>query len=216
MDKRDNYLNPSTQKPYHPAIQAAMKLACNKINRYYSLTDLSSAYRIAMGKFNYILCILCLSADILFSPSSRTQTRIFPTKGMGRRVDRHGRRTRPQSIRCSIRGKRRCGQHACNGCKLTIQFVYIVTLIVLQVDSDSDNDFTTFANISMTKQAGSRPNELREYLRKPAENVKDPLKWWIASRHTYPNLYRMALDYLSIPGKSFIISLLYVANSTLS
>ena len=95
--------------------------------------------------------------------------------------------------------------------------MYIITLIVLQVsDSDSDNDFTTFANISITKQAGSHPNELQEYLHKPAKNVKDPLKWWIASCHTYLNLYHMALDNLSIPAKSFIISLLYVANSTLS
>jgi hypothetical protein len=50
MDRLDNHLNPATQKPYHPAIQAAMKLACKKLNRYYSMTDVSSAYRIAMGK----------------------------------------------------------------------------------------------------------------------------------------------------------------------
>ena len=49
MDKLDNHLNPHTKQPYHPAIKAAMKLACKKINRYYSLTDLSSVYRIAMG-----------------------------------------------------------------------------------------------------------------------------------------------------------------------
>jgi len=49
MDKLDNHLNPHTKQPYHPAIKAAMKLARKKINRYYSLTDLSSVYRIAMG-----------------------------------------------------------------------------------------------------------------------------------------------------------------------
>ena len=48
MDKLNNHLNPNTKKPYHPAIQAAMKLARKKINRYYSMTDLSTAYRIAM------------------------------------------------------------------------------------------------------------------------------------------------------------------------
>ena len=76
--------------------------------------------------------------------------------------------------------------------------------MVSQVDSDND-DFTTFANISVTKHAGSRSSELREYLRKPVENIKDPLKWWIASRHVYPNLFRMALDYLSILGDLFDI-----------
>jgi hypothetical protein len=50
MDKLDNNLNPHTKRPYHPAIVAAMKLARKKINRYYSMTDLSSAYRIAMGE----------------------------------------------------------------------------------------------------------------------------------------------------------------------
>jgi hypothetical protein len=50
MDKLDNHLNPAMNKPYDPAIQAAMKLACKKLNRYYSMTDLPSAYRIAMGK----------------------------------------------------------------------------------------------------------------------------------------------------------------------
>jgi hypothetical protein len=50
MDKLDSHLNPKTKKPYHPAIQAAMKLARKKINRYYSMMDLSSVYRIAMGE----------------------------------------------------------------------------------------------------------------------------------------------------------------------
>jgi hypothetical protein len=48
MDRLDNHLSPHSKKPYHPAIQAAMKLARKKINRYYSMTDISSTYRIAM------------------------------------------------------------------------------------------------------------------------------------------------------------------------
>jgi len=50
MDKLDSHLNPNTNKPYHPAIQAVMKLAHKKINHYYLLMDLSSAYQIAMGE----------------------------------------------------------------------------------------------------------------------------------------------------------------------
>ena len=53
MDKLDSHLNPRTKKPYHSAIHAAIRLARKKINRYYSLTDLSSVYRIAMGKLIY-------------------------------------------------------------------------------------------------------------------------------------------------------------------
>jgi hypothetical protein len=50
MDKLDSHLNPNTKKPYHPAIQVAMMLACKRINCYYLLMDLSSAYQIAMGE----------------------------------------------------------------------------------------------------------------------------------------------------------------------
>jgi hypothetical protein len=49
MDKLDNGLNANTKQIYHPAIKAAMQLARAKMNRYYSITDNSSIYRIAMG-----------------------------------------------------------------------------------------------------------------------------------------------------------------------
>ncbi|KAF8519395.1 hypothetical protein BU17DRAFT_47713, partial [Hysterangium stoloniferum] len=29
--------------------------------------------------------------------------------------------------------------------------------------------------------------ELQEYLDKPVENIKDPLKWWVANQHVYPS-----------------------------
>ncbi len=42
-----NHLNSQTGKAYHPPVTAAMKLAC-KMDRYYSLTDSSTTYRITM------------------------------------------------------------------------------------------------------------------------------------------------------------------------
>jgi hypothetical protein len=45
-------------------------------------------------------------------------------------------------------------------------------------------------------------DELDDYLRQPVENTKVPLQWWVRNQKTYPNLHRMALDYLSIPGRS--------------
>jgi len=48
MDRLTDTLNSSTKKPYHPAIAAAIKLARKKMNRYYSLTDDSNIYRIAI------------------------------------------------------------------------------------------------------------------------------------------------------------------------
>ena len=48
MDHITKGLDPRTKKPYHPAIVAALKLARNKMNRYYSLTDTSIMYCIVM------------------------------------------------------------------------------------------------------------------------------------------------------------------------
>jgi len=60
MDRLDNHLNPAMQKLYHPAIQATMKLVRKKLNRYYSMTDVSLAYQIAMGKqVIYIFLYVC-------------------------------------------------------------------------------------------------------------------------------------------------------------
>ncbi|KAH9926054.1 uncharacterized protein B0H18DRAFT_876771 [Fomitopsis serialis] len=49
MDKLDEILNPkSATQQYRPAIQAAMRLGKKVMNKYYSRTDCSSVYRIAM------------------------------------------------------------------------------------------------------------------------------------------------------------------------
>jgi hypothetical protein len=49
MDKLNDTLNRKTKKPYRASIRAAMKLASKKLDKYYSMTDTSNAYRIAMG-----------------------------------------------------------------------------------------------------------------------------------------------------------------------
>jgi hypothetical protein len=63
MDILSNTLNPDADKPYHAAIIAAMTLAQKKMDRYYSLTDTSAVYRIAMGThcvFNsYTFALTC-------------------------------------------------------------------------------------------------------------------------------------------------------------
>ena len=45
-------------------------------------------------------------------------------------------------------------------------------------------------------------DELARYLSTDPEQVKDVLLWWNDRKASYPRLSRMALDYLSIPGKS--------------
>lgn len=58
-----------------------------------------------------------------------------------------------------------------------------------------------FGNISIGNKVPKR-SEIDIYLSLAAESVKDPLKWWTDNTQIYPNLSRMARDYLSIPGKS--------------
>jgi hypothetical protein len=48
MDRLTSHLNYKTGNVYHPSLAAAMKLACKKMDRYYSLTDSSNVYHIAM------------------------------------------------------------------------------------------------------------------------------------------------------------------------
>nr|VWP01875.1 Non-specific serine/threonine protein kinase (EC [Ganoderma boninense] len=45
-------------------------------------------------------------------------------------------------------------------------------------------------------------DELGRYLRFPIEHAPNAIKWWVDWRVIYPNLSRMALDYLTIPATS--------------
>jgi hypothetical protein len=46
--------------------------------------------------------------------------------------------------------------------------------------------------------------ELQHYLDEKVEKkITDPLQWWIEHKNTYPRLWRMARDYLTIPGMCF-------------
>lgn len=84
MDTLTNTLNPDTKESYHPSILAAMTLARKKMDRYYSLTDDSAAYRIAMGMstasnfyngivthFGFQFCIQASSSNTFASISGK-------------------------------------------------------------------------------------------------------------------------------------------------
>jgi len=68
-----------------------------------------------------------------------------------------------------------------------------------------DSDFSNFVNYSVNEKSTADDSELDSYLKLPVESVEDPLKWWNDHRKIYPNLSRMVLDYLSIPGMSFCL-----------
>jgi hypothetical protein len=49
-------------------------------------------------------------------------------------------------------------------------------------------------------------DELEEYLKLYPEDFESccPFKWWLGRKAQFPNLYRLATDILSIPGKIYI------------
>lgn len=49
-------------------------------------------------------------------------------------------------------------------------------------------------------------DELERYLGTDTEQVTDPIRWWHDQKVSYPHLHRMALDYLTIPGKHIHVS----------
>ncbi len=44
-------------------------------------------------------------------------------------------------------------------------------------------------------------DELERYLSTDVEDVQDPLQWWTDRKSQFPNLSRMAIDFLTLPGE---------------
>ena len=86
MDKITSTLNLCNKTPYHPAIQAAMKVAAVKLNKYYGCTDSSAAYQITMGKF-HVHAASAIILTVAASPSPQPQVRILLSAQMENRVD---------------------------------------------------------------------------------------------------------------------------------
>jgi hypothetical protein len=52
-------------------------------------------------------------------------------------------------------------------------------------------------------KASDLRSEIDRYLSTDVEDVRDAVMWWSERKSMFPMLSRMALDYLTIPGKSF-------------
>ena len=70
MDCIDALLSDVPAEPLSQSVKHALTFACKSINKYYSKTDLSNVYRIAMGEYLVIslLCLLILSRVSLLHP----------------------------------------------------------------------------------------------------------------------------------------------------
>ena len=78
-------------------------------------------------------------------------------------------------------------------------------------DIPSDDQSEKNSNVFDSLEALAPPklselgSELDCYLSTDVEHVTDALAWWHKHRAVYPCLVKMALDYLSIPGKSTLL-----------
>jgi len=71
------------------------------------------------------------------------------------------------------------------------------------ISSASTNIFDDLPTLQ-GPEATTLLDELAMYLSTGRDlKVKDGLHWWFEHKHLYPNLSRMAINYLSIPGMSF-------------
>ncbi|KAF7761978.1 hypothetical protein Agabi119p4_9970 [Agaricus bisporus var. burnettii] len=77
----------------------------------------------------------------------------------------------------------------------------------------STNSFERFKSAFTGQKArtstNSQSSEVSEYLKVPPEPVDDPIQWWVKRSGAYPNLSRMAQDYLSIPASSVDVERLF-------
>jgi len=179
MDKLDS--NPNPKESYHPSILAAMKFARKKLNHYYSLTDLSAVYRIAMGKFKHFIYILNTHSMTVLHPALKLEY-FCQHEWEEDWID-----TALQLVQDEYTARYEKA--------LPAEESPVAT------KPTPTNDFADFLDFSVATKV-THTSELDNFLRDPVEAVKDPLLWWYNKRLIYPNLSSMARDYLSIPPTS--------------
>jgi hypothetical protein len=181
MDRLTNHLNYKTGKVHHRSLMSAMKLARKKMDRYYSLTDSSSVYRIAMGEASVYRIAMVLHPGMKLD-YFRNQ------KWEEEWIEQAENLVREEYI---VRYEK------------VLDDTNTAPTGMGHLNADNEEGFASFGILSVA--TCPRASEIQEYLSLPVENVKDPLKWWTDNKNVYPNLHRMALDYLSIPGKSYVL-----------
>lgn len=65
----------------------------------------------------------------------------------------------------------------------------------------TENIFDNLPSLGPLRRSTAVIDELQLFLSRKPEHVTDAVQWWYENRKTYPRLYRMALDYLTVPGK---------------
>ena len=87
--------------------------------------------------------------------------------------------------------------------KVNVIYFHIVLQALTHLQAVYDDDKFSLDKLSDVETT-SLKNKLDAYLDAPCVDTDDPLGWWSENRHIYPRLWRMARDYLTIPGMSLL------------
>jgi hypothetical protein len=178
------------------------------LNKYYSYTDHSELYHIAMRMF--LLIQLILSADLIPSLAVLHPSHKLTYFAQAGWLDEWC-ATAEDIVQAEF-------EYAYAEIKIidaneaplvrNIFRTFSATLTSLvncqELDtSQLDNIFDALPELSAPSKVALY-DELTCYLSEPTEHTLDPIRWWVEKKAIYPRLSRMVLDYLCIPGKCCI------------
>ncbi|GLB45613.1 putative hAT family C-terminal dimerisation region [Lyophyllum shimeji] len=158
---------------YDPAIRSSLALGKKTLDRYYSLTDSSEVYRIAM--------VLHPRYKLQYFKNLKWKPRWIET-AMTLVRDEYERRKGEFDDDAPVEKPP-------------------TSEPTQQSSSKRPNVFDNLPTLSAPAPSELR-DELDRYLSTDVENVKNVLLWWREHKAMYPVLSRMALDYLTIPATS--------------
>jgi hypothetical protein len=168
------------------AIRASIGLAKKTLNRYYTKTDDSEVYRIAMSKFSCSLRVSVAWTSHLAVLHPRHKLSYFKRTNWEDAWIRTAEKIVRTEFDCS---------YATDG---EVELVSTAGKSNVSV-SRSDNIFDGLAALAAPAE-NELCDDLHRYLNADVEDVRDPIAWWQGKRTAFPKLSRMALDYLTIPG----------------
>ncbi|KIL60459.1 hypothetical protein M378DRAFT_83694, partial [Amanita muscaria Koide BX008] len=178
IDHVDKYLTEKQEdKSLTTAVKSALLLGKKTLNRYYSLTDSSDVYRIAM----------------VLHPRHKLQ--YFETTSW----ERDWIATAEEIVTDEYKGSYSDIEVEIPGMDESNEQEISTT----GKKKESKNIFDHLPALAAPEQmAISTHDELVRYLAADVEHTPDVLAWWHEHRTTYPRLSQMAFDYLSIPATS--------------
>jgi len=192
-----------------PAIRAAVGLAKRTLNRYYSLTDASELYRIAMGTYTHPSA--APSPVDLVSPTvlhPRYKLEYFKQAGWTPEWVATAQNLVSNTFNTSYMTRRLPGDTSEDNSSdveavslFNMSFELFQLTILMQDSTGTGNIFDDLPTL-VKPMFSLSTNELDTYLSTGVENVSDALTWWHERCTIYPHLACMAIDYLTIPGMS--------------